>query len=711
MKFQTIGALACLCVAAQTAPAQTANGPDMPVTADGPDLPVKVTWLGNTFSGMPFPAYVPLSIKDISVSGDGTVATNSEYNESGTSVITIRDGHYLGKTNHQIQGSGSHSVVAEDPDNRFLFFSSYSHGAGRAASDGSEDPVNVTYEVNQSWPEKPFVKRLVAGLAVRGDLLFASDATGDDGFNGVRVIDKTTLHVLRSFPLPRAAKLAATLDGNVWVVQHGGTDGTEVLGQDTVLLLSGSDGSVLQKITDVATVGGIAVDVNNRLLIADHGPDCDVKIYSPQGQKLGSFGTKGGIFAGPVMGQVGPARFEKLQGIGVDAKNNLYVLCCGSVWPAVNRIECYAPDGNGVPTWGTLKWRVVGMMFGDVATFDPTDDSTLYTSCGKLHFDYSKSDGQEWSYVATTLGSYLYPEDPRRCIFAQGFAGRSTYGIRVIAGHKFLFTGLGNIDIERFSDATGEIGIPSVWVCLRDPSIDKALPGWPPDRPKGLGSFIWRDTNGDGKFEADEYTPTDPRMGGSPEVDGHGNLWWFPQKAGKKVYCLPVNAKLDDVGNPVYDPANMRSGSMPADYLTYSYCHLDDATGDLVVVGKRPDDTLYSMSLYPGWRDNPAVAAKWTVTNLGKYNRHEIFIPNPTDVGPVQVAGDYVFLSAAVNMAVRVFKRSDGNLVGWLRTPVKMLGTADSDTGFVAHERANGEYDLISADFFHNNNVVYRWKP
>ena len=73
------------------------------------------------------------------------------------------------------------------------------------------------------------------------------------------------------------------------------------------------------------------------------------------------------------------------------------------------------------------------MMFGDVATFDPNSDDMLYTSCAALKMDWSRGPGDEWNYFAATLASK--PDDPRRCIFAQGFAGRSTFGVRYVQGH------------------------------------------------------------------------------------------------------------------------------------------------------------------------------------------------------------------------------------------------------------------------------------
>ena len=339
------------------------------VAADQPaitELKATVSWIGNTFCGEPMPQYVPLILDDLSVSGHGIVATNSGYNESATSVVTFKDGAFYGQTNHAFGGLDKRSAVAQDPDNEYLFYSVYRRlgtGVGRSLCSGRGDPRDVVKEVPGTWPNKGFSGRIITGLSVRNGLLFVSDATPsaepanalkpskDDApqwqdFSGVSVVDKRSLRVLRSFPLEKPGKLAATHDGNVWVIQ--GQGAIRVDRPVRILKLSGKNGSILARVETVALAGAIAVDAHDRLLVGDLGPDNNIKIFTPAGRPAGSFGTRGGIFAGPTPGRTGPARFEKPRRLGVDAAGNLYVLSVGAVWPAAIRIECYAAAGD---TW------------------------------------------------------------------------------------------------------------------------------------------------------------------------------------------------------------------------------------------------------------------------------------------------------------------------------------------------------------------------
>lgn len=696
-----------------------------------PELKATVSWIGNSFSGVPMPRYVPLIVDDISVSGDGIVATNSGYNESATSVVTFQNGEFFGHAGHEFHGLDKRAAVAEDPDNEFVFYSCYRSlgtGVGRSLASGKGDPRDVVKEVPHTWPNKGFSGRIITGLAVRKGLLFVSDATPTadaahalkpdkndapqwQEFSGVSVVDKQSLQVLRSFPLEAPGKIAATHDGNLWVTQG---QGAAIPNRPTrIVKLSGQDGSLLAKVEAVPLVGAIAVDARDRLVVADLGPDNNIKIFTPQGEPAGSFGQPGGVFAGPAPGQMGEQRFEKPRGLGLDAAGNLYVLSIGAVWPAAVRIECYAPAGD---TWGERKWQVLGLMFGDAAVPDPEHEDTLYTSHAIFKMDWSRPPGQEWSYVATTLDRHSFPDDPRRGIFAQGAAGRGTFGVRTIAGRRFLFSGLNNVEVSRLDAGRGTIAVPAAYVCLRDPATDRAAADWPHTRPK-FGGWTWHDANGDGRYDADEYTPLDTQRAGITgvaAVDGQGAMWWFPIRGGDGAAArmLPPDKTLDAAGNPVYRPENIQARAMPRGFREFGLCHLDDASGDLYVVAKN-EDLHYSLVRYAGWRDHPQeAAATWTIADVGKHLRREIWLPKPDeDLGALTTAGDYVFLASGADNYVRIFRQSDGHELGRLTTTLSHNTTMDDTHGFHVFRKRDGEYVLILMDYLHNKNLLYRWTP
>jgi hypothetical protein len=685
-----------------------------------------VTWIGNSFPGEPLPQYVPLKIEDISVAGDGTAATNGGYNESASAVVTFKDGKYLGHTRLHVVGSKNQSTVAEDPDGKYLFYatdhSDAGVGVGRVLPDGADDPQDPEKSVADAWPARGLSGRMIIGMSVRNGLLFVShhavnDRFGLDGvaggdtfhhdFDGISIIDKTSLKILRSFPLPHAGKLAATHTGDVWAIQSVPAEaGNSVTTR--VAKVSGKNGDVLATIEGI-DAAALAVDAGDRLLVADRGTDQNIKIFSPEGKPLGAFGEVGGIFAGPVPGAAGQARFDNPRGLGVDADNNLYVLSAGGTWPAQNRIEKYAWHENA---WGEMSWQLCGMMFADVATFDPKDETRLYTSSAVFKMDWSKSDGKEWSFAGTTLNSHRYRDDPRRGILAQGFAARTVIGVRYIQARRFLFSGA--LEAFRFDPQNGLVATPCDYIAVRRPAYDYAAPDWP-SHPSSFEGFVWRDRDGDGAFGADEYEPLNALAAGihgMMSVDEQGNIFWFPREAQYKSTELPVGGQLDAKGNLVYHPSDIISRPMPVGFSEFPCAVLDSSTGDLFAVARPGPGEKLSLIRVAGWRGHPAEARPtWTVANLAGQIRQGVWVPTEEDVGGLAVAGEYVFVASAIHNSVRVYRRQDGAAVGWMRSGLSKDSILDDPHGFQVHRRENGEYVLILGDYLHNKNLMYRWLP
>ena len=202
----------------------------------------------------------------------------------------------------------------------------------------------------------------------------------------------------------------------------------------------------------------------------------------------------------------------------------------------------------------------------------------------------------------------------------------------MIHGRRFLFSGLNNVEVSRLDDAQGTIAVPSAYVCLRDPAIDRAAADWPRTRPK-FGGWVWHDANGNGHYDPDEYEPLDTQragISGVSAVDAAGAIWWFPTRGGdgSAAHVLPPDPKLDSAGNPVYRAANIQARAMPGGFREFGLCHLDDSGGDLYVVAKRAEQADYTLARYAGWREHPAnVSAAWAIEHAGKHLRREIWIP------------------------------------------------------------------------------------
>jgi hypothetical protein len=714
----------------QSQPATPADKPGSVTAADlaftaMPELHPTLSWIGNTFSGWSYPKrpigeFFPLEIEDIAVAPDGTVATNGAYNEVGSAVQVYKDGAWVGTTGQQIVGGLHHAVVAMDPDGEYLFYSmahtGVGTGAGRVLPSGKEDPRAAVSETCLTWPTRALLmNRIISGIAVRHNMVYLSDdtppsATEPSPFNGIRILDKHSLQLLRSIPVSHPGKLAVTTAGDIWMIQE--SDHPEQHIPPQVVHIS-ADGQIRGEVDGIGWPRGLAIDGRGRVLIADAGKDCDIKIVAADDKVVGTFGVKGGILSGvgPEIGRWGPARFERPCGVGVDAADNIYVACTGATWPEVGRLESYSPRGD---SWGGApRWTVMGLMFGDVAVPDPHDEDILYTSGSRLRMDWSGPPGREWSYAATTLDSNLYPQDPRLNIFAQGAAGRTTHGVRYIDGHRFLFSGANNVEVSRFDPGTtGEIGIPSVYVAMRDPRIDMANAGWPPGHPGGMNPWIWTDRNGDGQFDATEYEVA-PRLGGcmgAARVDAAGNMWWL-DSYNHCAWELPVEGHLDSHGNPIYRAAQARRIALPGDYTRgRALFTMDDRTGDLYVAGVRTGDTSYSLARYAGWRESRVSSPTWLISDFADHVRHEVWHVKPSDFGGLAVCGKYVFAASAISDIVRVYRIDDGAPVGKMQGPAS-LSTVDTSQSFNVFQRTNGEYDVLVMDYLHNKNVLFRWRP
>ena len=662
----------------------------VPSVPEPPRLHPVVSWIGNSFSGEKGANFVPIQIEDISVGGDGTVATNSGYNEAFASVQTFKDGKYVGQTGHKINGPQHRSTVAEDPENKYLFYACFhadvGTGVGRVSPSGADDPKNVVANCPYAWPGNDLSNHTIVGLSVRNHRLFVADQTSHQ----IAFYDEETLKRLGDFPCDAPDKLAATHSGDVWLLHR----------ERGAVKYQGRTGAVLATVT-LPGASAVCVDVHDRLLVADSAEQ-NIKIFSPQGKRVGTFGTPGGIFAPPASGVAGAGRFENPQGIGVDNQNNLYVLSVGAIWPAVNRIESYAPMGD---TWGgAARWQVIGMMFGDLAAFDPTDENILYTSCARLKMDWSKpGNGKEWSYAATTLNVRRFGQDARINIFTQGGAARSALRVQKVGNEKWLYSGVNNVEITRLATgADTTVGVPGAYVATRRTSIDWANAGWPPNLPvKGDAGWIWRDKNRNGAFDADEFYEFSPVGNSDLQVDTRGDLWYFPNRG---EHPLARHLLL-----PQWTQETL---ALPTGYERLCFVQPEAATGDLFALVKRPGEPDYALARFANWRTLQAAATvTWVVPHAGGKVRSEVWIPKPTDCGAIAVAGDYVFVAAAIHNSVTVYRKTTGVLVGRMETSLSQNTTLDNPHGFAVQRRKNGEYDLILMDFLHNKNLLYRWTP
>jgi hypothetical protein len=668
------------------------------------DLPVVSSWIGNTWDGVRRPQ-MPLTADDIGVSGDGIVAMTTHYNEGGLCLLTLRDGQMAGFNMHATQTLHA----AGSPQGTRLFVAvkgEYGRGVAQFTHFGElYDPALCCTRFG------PLDNRDIAGLAWRGNCLYATEAS-DKGANGIWVFDATKwapgqqpLYKIDLAGKPKPGKIALDSHGDPWVIQA-----------NEVLHLRAKSGERIAavQLPPPAAPAALAVDHLDRLLVADAGADCDIKLFDAAGKSLGAIGAKGGFAAGPTPGLIGPLRFDKPSGLALDADKNLYVYSAGGDWPQTVRLESYAWDGR---TWSKLNWKAEGLIGGDTVFLDPEDETRGYNSGSQFKLDWSQPPGKEWSFYATTLENRDQEGNPSTDPRHNLGVWWGSHGLRRIHGKRFVFASAGSdAALFRFSADKGELAVPSLFLAARSPKFgERPKPGWPPNEPSypDGSSWLWTDSNGNGKFDQGEYQRL-PHLAFS-QVDDAGNIYYFPSDIKREPFfrMLPVGPELDAAGNPVYDAKSIVDYPVPSGWTKPSYAWIDRTTGDLAVAGYAEGRKDVTLRYYAGWTRNPKMPPTWSIDRLGPTTRGEDwgYDTKGDHVAAVQIHGPYVFVPSVLINHVRIYRRADGALVGALLHTLAPNTTLDGYNEFGVHRRACGEYLITAEDFLQNKCMVYRWMP
>ena len=354
------------------------------------------------------------------------------------------------------------------------------------------------------------------GLAANDSYLYASDP-----YNGrILQYNQSTMAQTATWSCANCAGMTLDGSGNVWVIQTGSTP---------QVLCYNSSGT-LQNSTITFAAGDIPTSIaydstNNRLLVTDDGPDCDVKVYtlplasgSPTPLST-TLGTVGGILStanGHVKGQVAPLYFNHpLASVAVDGSGNFTVLSGGGLGVS---LENYSAGG-------TQNWVNEGLAFGGMAAPDPGSDTDVYTVNQHFTMNYTNPPGQgsQWNYTGFTVDENKYANSDQRIY---GAANDGPYVVR-LGGQKFLVwcEGYYTIAFYRFSPSTdGETAIP----CALISSCTLNSGFVPPNQPAGC-NWIWCDDNGNGQIDAAEYRQCSPAQGYGActfyTVDSNGDVW------------------------------------------------------------------------------------------------------------------------------------------------------------------------------------------
>jgi len=440
----------------------------------------------------------------------------------------------------------------------------------------------------------------------------------------------------------------------------------------------------------------LALANDGQLMIADSqtSPRQQVLFYdinNPKQPKLTrAFGDYGGIAAG-TPGEVTPTKFWGIRGIGMDAAGNLYVAMSemGTV------LRKFTPTGK-------LLWELRGDFFVDLVCGDPrTDGRDVWGIQEHYAMDYSRPAGQEATLVGYSLDRHRYPNDPRGLTFVKqnGEHGLTSPQVVYLDGRRFLFVGgmfaSNFINIFRYE---GERAIPSGLILQWGNNLYRTDQRWPPNKPKGVS--IWRDLNGDGDYQPEEFMPNTERVHPGPFwVDQKGNIW---MAYGFFRYDFQG---LDAQGNPIYRGDKITMLDPPQGVKKVSrVVYLDDS--DTLIVADEGQDMRHIGRIFicRGYLGG----SRETVSFKSAAS---------SEAGCVAAAGDYVF-TGGWKQRGRIFvnRLSDGAAIGQFDPGptvggVENTGWIDILTGISVHRRANGEYLVFVEEDYKAKVLLYRWKP
>lgn len=671
-----------------------------------PNISYKTSWIGNTFGGGS--KWVQIQIAAMYVATDGTVYTNSVWDEAGREAGIYKDGDAIGKAS-KLHGWGRTGGEAVTANSKYLYIAMTQGAIDRMVIQDYPPSKTNWYCVRRyklSGEPAPFAggrgydksmlivstSSQVTGLANAGNELYVSDSAA----NRIRVYDSETMTESRSWSVDRPKQIAVDPQSNLWILQA-----KDATNPPKILHYSKTGTLLSQKITDVVNPTALAIDPQGRLLVTENGPRQQVLIYDISGtpKLTGTLGTQGGIYSG-TKGEVGELKLNGLTGVGTDRAGNIYVSNDGFGGSGTD-LRKFSPLGK-------MQWQLLGLQFVDNADADPgTDGLDVFTKHEHFVMDYSKSNGEESTYKGYTIDKFRYPDDPR--LHNKTHSAASVF-VRRIDGKRFLYlTGMfaHQISIYRFD---GEIAVPSA-IFAREHST------WPTNQP-ATGSWLWHDKNGDGSIQSNEYESLGAEDGSiwGWEVDSNGDVWQASQAGYIKHYRY---LGLDAYGSPSYNAASSEKIPMPAPFQTLERIKYFPET-----------DTMY---LTGYTNERPHIGKEWGIagTEIMRYDnwnttrnvRWRLALPyEPSDnsnpsakpfliIKAIDIAGNRIFAVSGLQAEVYVYDTATGAFITKLTPSSEVAGESgwiDIPYALRSYQRANNEYVVFVEEDAKAKVIMYR---
>ncbi|GIX06829.1 MAG: hypothetical protein KatS3mg115_1232 [Candidatus Poribacteria bacterium] len=547
----------------------------------------------------------------------------------------------------------------------------------------------------------------------------------------IHVLDVETMRPVRRIPFRYPGAMVVDDAGNLWVIRRpdrseGLFPGVEWLeqGRYEIVQLSRDGTPTGRTIKEALAPSALAFGgPERRLYVADSHPErLQVLIYDLSGEtprQVGTFGEPGGLYGGARPGLRAPERLDYISGVGVDNAGNLYLSSRG---PSGSSLRRYSPQGG-------LLWERYTATFMNGTAFDPAGDGLVVFAgrggSNRFELDLNRWPGPLDRWVAVNRHPWRFPHDER------SFGAQVR---RLPNGRRYLVTHVGAGTLILREEPGSALFAPSLFLAAGQYFGDPDR--YPPGNP-GKFRLMWRDQNGNGQIEADEYVYTGPHHNVTEWfLDDRGDLW--EHHAGRfREYQGLLRHRLqgfDEHGNPLYDfslesaelfprpePFDREEGHQSVKTFYY------DANHDRMYLFGFPKEM--PQELRNAWAMG-SVAVRyddWTQPTRRLVSVIALPYGTPEEPGQkpdpghtirsVAVAGELIFAARtrpAPEGHVWVYDSRDGRFLGVLKPGRVLWGETslvDIPEGVSAWRRSNGEYLVCVENNWKNLQIVYRIPP
>ena len=641
------------------------------------------SWYGNTFSGAT--EWVQSGISGINVYPDGTVLATSIWDEPHKEIGFYKNGKVV---DSKYNMSGGFAKITYD--DRYIYAGKSGMGEKTAGVaryirnleseklelvpfEKGNDKGYISFEVPGVWQE-------AAGIAVTNSAILLTVWDIPKVF----LFNKTTGEKLGELTIDESGPIAIDKDNNLWLGNSKGAFQYLPNGRPT--------GKSVQGIK----VTGMFITAKGELVLSDGGANQQVVYFDVSGaraRELKRIGVKGGVYAGPVRGAMGPNRLYMPTDVAVDAAGTLYVNNNGQI------LRAYSEKGE-------MLWEIWSTVFCTTGDFDPmTDGNDIYTRVMNYKFVPGQDPGKDWKMTGVSIDHFSYPE------LAQASSQNVT--IREFNGEIYRYAIAHGASIYKKVKGSEIFAPVAYYGNGRTPIVELKNR---PDKEKG-NRYVWADLNGNNVAEANEFKyPSEPfrfEESYNAYVDSKGDVWEPQSRFG--VLKTPLSG-FTASGAPIYDLDKAVKYARPAEFIEVLRCYYFPET-----------DTMY-LSGYT-WK-NPVSGKEWIwgcsgreaicYTDWSKDTRKvrsRMVYPEPAwDIKAMWVLDEANILLAAEGQTsvVFVYNTLTGELLGILEPDPSIVGDVgwvDTDGSIRAFTKKDGSFLVIVEDSWAQKEMIYHVKP